>query len=767
MDYLFFASCSKGVEDLLQSELEHLGLPGLSIGNGGVHFSGSLEGAYRACLWSRLASRILLKLAEFTVADEDQLYNAIQHIDWSEHMAVSDSFAIDCFSSHSQISNSHYATLRIKDAIVDQFKEKTGIRPDVVRERPSIRVNVYITEQKVITYLDLSGEALHRRGYRQRGGIAPLRETLAAAILYRAKWRDFARRGDPLFDPMCGSATLLIEAAMMTADMAPGLLRDYYGFMGWQQFDEKQWQVIIQQAKDGLDERIEQLPTIIGCDYSASILAIAQQNIQAAGLSAKIKLEQMDTTTAMPAMVSSNGLIITNPPYGKRLGQVQPLRTLYLRLGKMLKQAFPGWTAVIFTSEESLAKNISLRSFHKNSLYNGAIKCTLYQYHLNTIEHGCEAEPGQIKTGQIENGQIENGQIKNNGRVKNKGSEQPLAANKVQTPVKVLPPEINEHALMYVNRLKKNAKHIKKWAHKNSVSCYRVYDADIPQYAVAIDIYEDWVHIQEYEAPKTVDQAKAGKRLNDIIDVTAQVLGIAQEKVVLKVRKKQSGRQQYTKQDNKGRMITVHESDLLFRVNLYDYLDTGLFLDHRLTRQIIYRLAKAKNVLNLFAYTGSASVYAAAGGAKTTTTVDMSNTYLQWAEDNFRCNHLSGKKHRFIRADCMQWLWDAKRAGEVFDLIFLDPPTFSNSTKMQQAFDIRRDHVSLLKQVMGLLSHNGQLIFSTNARKFTLDKTLQDEFAVREITALTLTEDFRRRSLHQCWCLAHQEEQVEAALFKL
>jgi len=412
MDYLFFASCSKGVEDLLQSELEHLGLPGLSIGNGGVHFSGSLEGAYRACLWSRLASRILLKLAEFTVADEDQLYNAIQHIDWSEHMAVSDSFAIDCFSSHSQISNSHYATLRIKDAIVDQFKEKTGIRPDVVRERPSIRVNVYITEQKVITYLDLSGEALHRRGYRQRGGIAPLRETLAAAILYRAKWRDFARRGDPLFDPMCGSATLLIEAAMMTADMAPGLLRDYYGFMGWQQFDEKQWQVIIQQAKDGLDERIEQLPTIIGCDYSASILAIAQQNIQAAGLSAKIKLEQMDTTTAMPAMVSSNGLIITNPPYGKRLGQVQPLRTLYLRLGKMLKQAFPGWTAVIFTSEESLAKNISLRSFHKNSLYNGAIKCTLYQYHLNTIEHGCEAEPGQIKTGQIENGQIENGQIK-------------------------------------------------------------------------------------------------------------------------------------------------------------------------------------------------------------------------------------------------------------------------------------------------------------------------------------------------------------------
>jgi len=458
MDNLFFASCSKGVEDLLHGELENLGLSGLSIANGGVQFTGSLEGACRACLWSRVASRILFRLAEFTVTDENQLYHAIGRIDWSEHMAVSDSFAIDCFSSHSQISNSHYATLRIKDAIVDQFKEKTGIRPDVARERPSIRINVYITEQKVITYLDLSGEALHRRGYRQRGGTAPLRETLAAAMLYRAKWRDFARRGEPLFDPMCGSATLLIEAAMMAADMAPGLLRDYYGFIGWKQFDEKQWQAIIQQATDGLDERIGQLPAITGCDYSASILAIAQQNIQTAGFSAKIQLEQMDTTTAMPAIDASSGLIITNPPYGKRLGQIQPLRTLYLRLGKMLKQAFPGWTVAIFTSEESLAKNIGLRSFHKNSLYNGAIKCTLYQYHLNTKQPGVTLSGITALT----------------DKVKNKQPEQSLAANKIQTPAKILPPEVNEHALMFVNRLKKNAKHIKKWAHKNSVSCYRV-----------------------------------------------------------------------------------------------------------------------------------------------------------------------------------------------------------------------------------------------------------------------------------------------------
>lgn len=739
MTYHFFASCSKGVEDILYKELEQLHLPGLKIANGGVHFEGELSGAYKACLWSRVASRILLKLLDFTAENEDHLYAAIQTIDWSEHMFVDGSFAIDCFSSHTQITNSHFATLRIKDAVVDQFKEKTGDRPDVVRDQPDIRINVYLGKSDCLAYLDLSGDALHRRGYRQTTGAAPLRETLAAAMLYRAKWKDFAVEGKPLLDPMCGSGTLLIEAAMIAADMAPGLLRSYYGFFRWKQFDKTMWDAIHRQAGEGLEKRIAQLPTIIGCDYSREILTVAEKNIYAAGFESVIKLELMDTTQNLPEINAKTGLIISNPPYGKRIGQIQQLRTLYLRLGKKLKQAYPGWTAAIFTSEGVLAKSIGLRAFHKNTLFNGAIKCTLYQYRINAPKENA----GDVATCKSAN-----------------KADQPASQN---SPIQ----GNDEHAEMFVNRLRKNYKHLKKWARKNSVSCYRVYDADIPQYAVAIDIYENHVHIQEYEAPRTVDPSKAFKRLNDVVDVVADILDTDQDKVILKVRKKQSGNEQYSKQDSKGRKITVIESGLRFRLNLYDYLDTGLFLDHRNTRRIIRNLAKGKTFLNLFAYTGSASVYAASGGAKSTTTVDMSNTYIQWSEENMKINGFSGRAHRFIREDCMQWVWDAKRAGEAFDLIFLDPPTFSNSAKMQDAFDVNRDHAQLIQRVMRLLKPEGQLVFSTNARKFKLAQSLSEMFAVREITAVTTTEDFRRKPQHKCWCLAYDENLVDISICRL
>ncbi len=739
-NHLFFASCSKGLEDILVAELTGLGITEIKTGNGGVHFEGEMRQAYLACLWSRVASRILLKLSDFSVNSEDDLYAAIKMIDWSAHMTVTDDFAIDCFSSHPAIKNSHYATLRIKDAIVDQFKETCGSRPDVSREHPSIRINVYLSERECIAYLDLSGEPLHMRAYRQSAGTAPLRETLAAAMLYRAKWQDFADNKQPLFDPMCGSGTLLIEGAMIAANMAPGLLRDYYGFLGWKQFDADLWSLLHQQAEQGLAQRIKDLPVIVGCDYVKQVLDIAEKNIAAAGFSAQIKLELADTSKTIPFLPAGQGLVISNPPYGKRLGQIQQLRTLYLRLGKNLKQFFPGWTAAIFTAEDELAKSIGLRAFHKNTLFNGAIKCTLYQYHINDNHRDDKAVSGS-----------------------NLDSRQ--AETRLFSPHK----EVNEYVQMFVNRLKKNNKHLTKWARKNHISCYRIYDADIPQYAVAIDRYEGWIHVQEYAAPKTVNQSKAFRRLTDVLDVIAQTLDVEADRIVLKVRKKQSGKSQYQQLDNKHKRLIVHESGLKFIINLYDYLDTGLFADHRKTRQLIYRLAAGSKFLNLFAYTGSATVYAAAGGATSTTTVDMSNTYLQWAEENLRLNGFNGRKqsvinHAFIRADCTQWLWEAKRAGKLYDLIFLDPPTFSNSTKMQNSFDIQRDHGELISLTMHLLQPQGCLIFSTNARKFKLAKALQQQYAVREITSITMTEDFRRKPLHRSWGIAFDDEILQVKL---
>jgi 23S rRNA (guanine2445-N2)-methyltransferase / 23S rRNA (guanine2069-N7)-methyltransferase len=326
-------------------------------------------------------------------------------------------------------------------------------------------------------------------------------------------------------------------------------------------------------------------------------------------------------------------------------------------------------------------------------------------------------------------------------------------------------PEANdkaaEHAAMFINRLKKNYKHLKKWARKNNISCYRVYDADIPQYSVAIDKYEQWVHVQEYQAPKTVDKNKAFQRINDVIDVVADILETKQEYVVLKTRKKQGGSAQYQKQDQKDYKTRVKESGLKFIINIYDYIDTGLFLDHRATRQLIKKLAHTRSFLNLFAYTGSVTVYAAAGGASTTTTVDMSNTYLNWAQENLSINGYSGDKHQFIRDDCLAWLKQAVAEKKKYQLIFIDPPTFSNSKKMSVALDVNRDHVDLLNDCLDILTDDGKIIFSTNARNFKLDKSLNEVCFVKEITAMTTTEDFRRKPLHRCWCLAKQESSLE------
>ena len=739
----FFATCAKGVEDLVQKELEQLGVVDTKIHTGGVAFSGDIENAYKACLWSRVASRILLQLKEFSITSDDDLYHEIFDVDWSEHFSEDDTLAIDCFSSHSVVNNSQFATFRIKDAIVDQFMQNTGQRPSIDRDTPDIRINVYLSDKQCLLYLDLSGDALHKRGYRQSAGSAPLRETLAASMLYRAKWQSFYEQGLPFYDPMCGSGTLLIEAAMMAANIAPGILRDRFGFSGWKPFaqseaEQERWHAIVQEAEDKKQLGLNNMPHITGSDNSEQLVGVARLNIKAAGLESVAKVFLRDASKDITPYSEKPGLIVTNPPYGKRIGQVQMLRTLYHRFGQQLKMHFNGWTAVIITSEDELAKSIGLRAFRKNTLFNGALKSTLYQYRIDSHK------PEQVERDIADAGEA----------VETSNAPQ---ATKLQP---------SEHALMFANRLKKNYKHLKKWARKNDVSCYRVYDADIPQYAVAIDKYENWVHVQEYQAPKTIDKNKAFLRINDVIDVVADILETRQQNVVLKVRKKQAGSSQYQKQDKKDYTTTVHENGLKFIVNMYDYIDTGLFLDHRATRQLVRKLANGRSFLNLFAYTGSVTVYAAAGGASTTTTVDMSNTYLNWAKENMALNGFTdsvygSSQHSFVREDCLKWLQQAIDENKKYQLIFIDPPTFSNSKKMDTSLDIGRDHAALLSGCLALLEEDGQIIFSTNAKSFKLDESLKEDCFIKEITSKTTTEDFRRKPLHRCWCLAKQQSALD------
>jgi 23S rRNA (guanine2445-N2)-methyltransferase / 23S rRNA (guanine2069-N7)-methyltransferase len=654
---------------------------------------------------------VLLKLHEFPVSTHDDLYHGVQAIDWSSHINHDGSFAIDVHTAHREISNSHYATLKIKDAVVDQFKQKFDHRPDVERHRPDIRLNAYIDKKNCTLYLDLSGEALHMRGYRKQSGAAPLKENLAAAILLRAHWPQLAVENRPLLDPLCGSATLLVEAAYMAAGMAPGLLRDYFGFIHWKQHQPDTWKQLLADARERLDKT--RMPRLIGIEKSFKVAGIARENIEAAGFEGMIEIKQADSVDVVSGLFETTGLIVTNPPYGKRIGEDKQLKSLYLDLGRKVKSGFPGWNVALFTASHELAKFFGLRAHHKNTLYNGPLKCSLYHYKIRESK----AFVPEAET---------------------------VDREKKST----------DDAGMFANRLSKNIKHLSRWLRKENISCYRVYDADIPQYAVAVDIYEDWIHVQEYEPPKSVDQVKAFIRLNEVVDIIASVLDVEKNRIVLKTRRRQSGKDQYLRQDDAGESLIANEYGLKFRINLKDYLDTGLFLDHRLTRQLIANNSNKKSFLNLFAYTGTATVYAAAGGASSTTTVDMSNTYLAWAQENLKLNRLGGKQHKFIREDCIKWLIDAKDRGECYQLIFLDPPTFSNSKRMDHTLDIRRDHVELIQKAMAILDDEGLLIFSSNARGFRLDEEQLDEYALRDITRMTTTEDFRRKPAHTCWCLA-------------
>lgn len=302
---------------------------------------------------------------------------------------------------------------------------------------------------------------------------------------------------------------------------------------------------------------------------------------------------------------------------------------------------------------------------------------------------------------------------------------------------------------MFANRLQKVQRHLAKWARREDVSCYRIYDADIPEFPLAVDRYEDYLHVAEYRrdhplSPEEYTLWRAGCR-----QVLTEVSGIAPARIFFKTREPQKGKQQYEKQGQQQREAVVSENGLKFRVNFSDYLDTGLFLDHRPTRQMVRERAAGKRVLNLFAYTGAFTVYAAAGGAAATTTIDLSNTYLEWAQRNLAENGLAGPQHRFVRADVLEWLRQPPR--ERFDLVVLDPPTFSNSKNMREVLDIQRDHANLLEWTLAHTTPGGVIFFSTNFRRFKMDAERIRGASIRDISAQTIPPDFKNAKIHHCF----------------
>ncbi|MEN8169792.1 MAG: bifunctional 23S rRNA (guanine(2069)-N(7))-methyltransferase RlmK/23S rRNA (guanine(2445)-N(2))-methyltransferase RlmL [Pseudomonadota bacterium] len=714
-----FATTPKGMSQLLARELRELGAQKIRPSAAGATFEGELELAYRVCLWSRVANRVLLPVTTIKASTPEELYDEVKAIRWERHLHSSGTLAVDCSVTDSAIGHSKYAALKVKDAVVDRFREQFGERPSVDLATPDLRINIHLRGNTGKINIDLSGGSLHRRGYRAEGVIAPLKENLAAAILLLADWPFVASKGGALLDPMCGSGTLLIEGAMIAADIAPGIYRKHFGFRGWRRHDEALWQQLLEEAEERRHHGLKNLPPIQGSDASSQAVTAALRNIDAAGLSRHIRIERRELGTLPRPSGDNPGLLVVNPPYGERLGEINELKSLYAELGRHLQADLPGWRAAIFTGNPELAAYVGLRTHRKpDPLFNGPIECQLFLYRVPNEAEATEEKP----------------------------VDRSLAES--------------EGAKMFANRLRKNLKHLGKWVRREGINCYRLYDADLPEYAVAVDLYQGeklWVHVQEYQAPKTVDAEKARQRLMEALAVIPQVLEIPVEQLFYKVRQKQKGRAQYEKQSSSGAFHEVREGRCRLLVNFSDYLDTGLFLDHRITREIIGREAKGSRFLNLFAYTGVATLHAATGGASSTTTVDLSNTYIDWAKRNMALNGFTGPEHHYIQTDCTAWLAEqAKHLNTEYDLIFLDPPTFSSSKRMDAVFDIQRDHVALIQNAMRLLSKDGLLIFSNNFRKFKLDEEALSGYQIKEISRQTLPEDFKRNPhIHRCWRIQH------------
>lgn len=723
---IYFAQSSQNQADLIAKEAERAGADRVKATSSGVQFSGSLEVGYRFCLTTRIASRVLQALYfDEKVTSPDELYEKCKTIPWEEYIDPSKTFQLtQTVQACNWIKNSHFASLRVKDAIVDRIREHfDDQRPNVDTDNPDLTFHLHIKGEKVIIYSDFSGEGLFKRGYRSDSTDAILKEHLAAAVLYRSDWYKSVVDNNPgvFLDPFCGSGTLAVEAALLARDIAPGLIRkEPYAFEKLSSFDSDIYEKVLSELSDKAEEAKKRDVKIYASDISRTAVEIAKAAALKAGVYNDIEFSIKDFTKFTQEDVpATKGYIVTDPPYGIRMNDFD-LSKLYSAIGKTCQDFFKGWKISILCGDSELLSSIDMKPERTNSLYNGGILCQLAHYSVFSDEEKQELIDRAIKK-----------------------REERLA-----TP-------LSEGAQMAYNRLKKNLNELKPLMEAQGVSCYRIYDADMPEYSAAIDMYEGkWINLQEYAPPATIEKEAAERRLNELVLATERATGIDIENIYIKQRKEQKGKEQYKKLASKNKFYIAKENGVQLLVNFTDYLDTGIFLDHRPIRKFIQENSKNKRFLNLFCYTGTASLDAVKGGALSTTSVDASATYLDWAMENFKLNGYSTDIGNFFyRSDALDYLWDT---FDKYDLIFCDPPTFSNS-KSRDTFDVQRDHSRLIDACMMHLEKNGMLIFSNNFRRFKMDEYIMSKYSVEDITASTIGDDFvRDPKIHKCYIIKHK-----------
>lgn len=709
------ATAAFGLEAVVVRELQQLGYTGKITRPGRIDFEGDESAICRANLWLRSADRVLIQLARFSAADFDTLFETAREIPWEQWIDPAAAIPVRGRSHKSQLTSVPAIQRTAKKAIVERLLARR-YAPVLSETGPPVPVEVALLDDEAALSLDTSGEGLHKRGYRSLAGPAQLRETLAAALVQLSFWKP----GRPLIDPFCGTGTIVIEAALLGRRLAPGRIRTFAAEY-WPAIAERHWRDARTEAADLALPALDERP--IGTDIDAESLSLARYHATQAGVGDDLHFQQR----AFRDLSSKRqfGCTIMNPPYGLRMGQEREMVELYRSMPTVLRR-LKTWSHYILSARNDVEQLLGQSADRRRKLYNGRIECTYYQFY--------GPRPGVSRPTSVVT-PIEKS-----------------SADNVAPAFGGLRDEASRQAAEFANRLRKRARHLRRWPTKHGVTCYRLYERDIPEVPLVVDRYEDALHIAEFERPHDRTPAEQADWLDLMCRTAAETLAVSRDLVFLKHRQRQRGNQQYERTDDKNVVKIVHEGGLKFAVNLSDYLDTGLFLDHRNTRSMVRGAAAGKSFLNLFCYTGAFTVYAAAGGATVTTSVDLSANYLSWAAENLRLNEFSGEQHRLIRADAADFL-SSLPSNEMFDLAVVDPPTFSNSKRLDHDWEVQANHASLLKDLIKHMSPSGIIYFSTNSRRFKLDEVALKHVSVREITKQTVPEDFRNKRIHRCWRL--------------
>ncbi len=723
------ATTAFGLEKLVVRELQSLGYEPRVLRPGRITFEGDAAAICRANLWLRTAERVVVCLGTFAADDFGLLFDGTKALPWEEWIPPTGAFPIRGRSHKSQLTSVPACQRIVNKAIAERLLEAHQVA-SLPETEGTYAIEVELFENEASLLLDTSGVGLHKRGYRKLVAEGQLRETLAAAMVTLSVWN----RDRPMIDPFCGTGTIAIEAALIGRNCAPGLDREFAS-EEWDCLPSEMWHTAREEARDLWKPPLEQ--KIVATDIDPKVLELARFHASRAGVGQDIHFQEQ----AFGSLSSSReyGCMICNPPYGLRVGTESETKQLYQEFPIVLRR-LPTWSHYVLTAEKEFEKIVGQKATRRRKLYNARIECTYFQflgpkpYQKNIVPVATPATTPVTSA---------------------------AASTDPEEPAPVfggLHEESERQASEFGSRLAKRARHLRRWPTRRGITCYRLYDRDVPDVPLVVDRYEDALHIAEYERPHDRTPAENADWLDLMAKTASQVLEIDRRRVFVKHRQRQSGASQYSRLSEKQVKMVAKEAGLQFQINMTDYLDTGLFLDHRLTRQRVREEAEGKRFLNLFGYTGAFTVYAAAGGAASTTTVDLSPTYMAWGEENLQLNHLAGPTHQFVTGEARAYLASLP-TKPLFDLAVIDPPTFSNTKRTTSSkqeisdWDIQRHYAELLESLALRMSPSGVVYFSTNFRRFKFDEAALPSYQFREISKQTVPEDFRNQRIHRCWRL--------------